>query len=593
MQIEKTYLEKIELFESQLKNIKQQMFASSMFRLTVFVLIFVGVYFLWGNLQWIIAEIIVGFAIFFLLVSRHLNLQRQRNRLEALIKINQIEIEVLKGNYATLPDGKIYEDPTHEFSQDIDLFGKKSFFQYLNRTSLPEGEKKLVEMLTSNSIENIKSKQEVVRDLQDKVDFRQEFSALALLTREEEEMESLSDNLKTLQEHSFFTPKNASVFSWIFSAISTAVTLAYIFDFILVGWLVLWMFVGMGISGIYVKKVNLFSNQVSKMQKIFRQYHQLVELMENTEFSSNKLLKNQKLLSSDQKKASLVLKDFSKAIDALDQRNNLLFGFIGNSFLLWDLRQSAKLEKWLKKNIDQAEVWFEVIAEMDAFNSLGNFSYNHPDYVFPKIVDSKTVMETKAAVHPLIPEKEAITNDFKIDKEEFLIITGANMAGKSTFLRTVSLQILMGNIGLPVRAESCDYNPIKLITSMRTVDSLAEESSYFYAELSRLKFIIERLKTDNYFIVLDEILKGTNSKDKAIGSRKFLEKLVRSHSTGIIATHDLSLCEVAQELPQVRNHYFDAQIIDGELYFDYKFKDGICQNMNASFLLKKMEIVDD
>ena len=166
------------------------------------------------------------------------------------------------------------------------------------------------------------------------------------------------------------------------------------------------------------------------------------------------------------------------------------------------------------------------------------------------------------------------------------------MAGKSTFLRTVSLQIVMGNIGLPVCAEKAEYNPIKLITSMRTTDSLTDDESYFFSELKRLKFIVDAIKTDRYFIILDEILKGTNSTDKAIGSRKFVEKLVASNSTGIIATHDLSLCAAAEELPEVKNYFFDARIENDELFFDYTFKPGICQNMNASFLLKKMQIVD-
>ncbi|WP_338039252.1 MutS-related protein [Maribacter litopenaei] len=182
-------------------------------------------------------------------------------------------------------------------------------------------------------------------------------------------------------------------------------------------------------------------------------------------------------------------------------------------------------------------------------------------------------------------------NDYEIKKEDFFIITGANMAGKSTFLRTVSLQIVMANIGLPVCAKVMEYSPIKLITSMRTSDSLTDDESYFFSELKRLKFIVDEIQKDNYFIVLDEILKGTNSTDKARGSRKFVERLVASSSTGIIATHDLSLCEVANELPQVKNYYFDAEIVDDELHFDYTFKEGICQNMNASFLLRKMEII--
>jgi len=169
------------------------------------------------------------------------------------------------------------------------------------------------------------------------------------------------------------------------------------------------------------------------------------------------------------------------------------------------------------------------------------------------------------------------------------------MAGKSTFLRTVSLAVVMTNIGLPVCARSFEYSPIKLITSMRTSDSLTDDSSYFFSELKRLKFIVDEINPkasgENYFIILDEILKGTNSTDKAIGSKKFVQKLVTSNSTGIIATHDLSLCEIEKELSEVKNYYFDAEIINDELHFDYKLKDGVCKNMNASFLLKKMEIV--
>ncbi|MDR9458426.1 MAG: DNA mismatch repair protein MutS, partial [Salegentibacter sp.] len=236
---------------------------------------------------------------------------------------------------------------------------------------------------------------------------------------------------------------------------------------------------------------------------------------------------------------------------------------------------------------------FEVIETIDALNSLGNFSFNHSNYVFPEINAEENGISAKALAHPLLDPEKRMANDFSINNEEFFIITGANMAGKSTFLRTVSLQILMSNIGLPVCAESCRYSPIKLITSMRTSDSLSDDESYFFSELKRLKFIVDEIKTDRYFIILDEILKGTNSSDKAIGSKKFIRKLVGSKSTGIIATHDLSLCEITAELPQVKNHYFDAEIVNDELFFDYKFKDGVCQNMNASFLLRKMEIVDD
>lgn len=194
--------------------------------------------------------------------------------------------------------------------------------------------------------------------------------------------------------------------------------------------------------------------------------------------------------------------------------------------------------------------------------------------------------------HPLVDSKKNVLNDFTIGKGRFCIVTGANMAGKSTFLRAVSLQIVMANMGLPVNGKEVEYKPVRLLTSMRSSDSLTDETSYFYAELKRLKYIVDELEKGECFVVLDEILKGTNSVDKAEGSKKFVERLVRSGATGLVATHDLSLCTLADELPQVENHYFDAQIVNGELYFDYRFKEGICQNMNASFLLKKMGIVD-
>ncbi len=234
--------------------------------------------------------------------------------------------------------------------------------------------------------------------------------------------------------------------------------------------------------------------------------------------------------------------------------------------------------------------WFEVVTFFDAYNSLGNFAFNHPDYVFPTI-NNEHVINAKQLGHPLLKKDKRVDNDIQINNEQFFIITGANMAGKSTFLRTVSLHIVMANTGLPVCAASSTYHPVKLITSMRTSDSLTDESSYFFSELTRLKLIVDAIQKEPYFIILDEILKGTNSTDKAIGSRKFVEKLVASKATGIIATHDLSLCDIETELLQVKNYYFDAEIINDELHFDYQFKTGVCKNMNASFLLKKMEIV--
>lgn len=352
-----------------------------------------------------------------------------------------------------------------------------------------------------------------------------------------------------------------------------------------------WIFVGFFITGKYLKKISSLASNTDKIRDTFRQYALLLRLIENEEFNASLLKNKQQNIKQESKKASDILTELSKAMDALDNRNNFISAIFGNGYFLTDIKNSFSIEKWIENYHDTVEQWFEVVSFFDAYNSFGNYTFNHSQYIFPKILDTKQTTKVEQLGHPLLKTEKRIDNDFEIKNQQFFIITGANMAGKSTFLRTVSLHIVMANIGLPVCAKSSEYSPVKLITSMRTTDSLTDDSSYFFSELTRLKYIVEAIKTDDYFIILDEILKGTNSTDKAIGSRKFVEKLVASNATGIIATHDLSLCEIEKELDAVKNYYFDAQIVNDELFFDFTFKKGICQNMNASFLLKKMKIV--
>ncbi len=583
------YTKRLQDFKEDLKQLKKKLFASSMLRLLIFSLTAFGVYIVFGNTPYVMGVLVLGIGLFLSLISRHANLQYKKEKLQQLIGINQTELQVLQRDLSSLPDGEEFKNPQHAFSQDIDLFGKRSFFQYLNRTALKSGKQQLADYLTDNAIKDIPKKQEAVKNLAELIDFRQNFTAVAGMVKTKIRNSVI---INWLKDYKVFVPK---IFRWlptVFSIASALIILAFSFDFISGWFLGGWFLLGWLIVSRYLKKIGQLSTYVSEVQNTFQQYYLLLELLENTNFEAELLQQKKESIQTESKKASTLLQEFSKRIDALERRNVLIFGQLMTGLMLWDLKQAYHLEQWLTQHSQRVENWFETIDFFDAYNSLGNFAYNHPQYVFPTIEQSNTVLKATDAAHPLLNPQEAVTNDFKIDQHEFFIVTGANMAGKSTFLRTVSLQIVMTNVGLPVYAKTCSYSPIQLITSMRTVDSLADEASYFYAELSRLKFIVERLKNETYFIILDEILKGTNSTDKAIGSRKFIEKLVRSESTGIIATHDLSLCEVAEELPQVKNYYFDAEIIQDELHFDYTLKKGICKNMNASFLLKKMEIVD-
>tara|TARA_R110002167_G_scaffold25714_22_gene89046 strand:- start:1536 stop:3317 length:1782 start_codon:yes stop_codon:yes gene_type:complete len=583
------YEEQITRYGEKLVLVKQQLTTSSLERLAVFFLGCFGIFLAFGNVKWVLAILILAIALFLYLVSRHSDLQYKRDKLLALIHINEVELEALARNFHSLPEGNEFKDPMHFFSQDIDLFGRGSFFQFINRTALQQGRETLAGLLVENATDNIPEKQEAIMELGKMSEWRQEFSAIATLVRTDTPYQTI---IQWMQGHKPFVPAIMKSLPLIFTAVSVGLIGLYFLG-LNVGLILLMVFLlGLGISGKYLKKINKLSSDTSKILSTFRQYQKLIVDLEATEFEAVLLQKRRAVIIREGEKTSVSLKKFADLLNALDQRNNMLIGLFANGFMLRDLKVGLAIEQWIDANRSNVAHWFGTIAFFDAYNSLGNYAFNHPHYVFPKLTNDNVVLKSKGAGHPLLDPEKCVLNDFKIDSEQFFIITGANMAGKSTFLRTVSLQIVMANVGLPVCATAVEYTPIKLITSMRTTDSLTDDESYFFSELKRLRFIVDKIQTDRYFIVLDEILKGTNSTDKAKGSRKFVEKLVRSRSTGIIATHDLSLCEAAIDLPQIKNYYFDAEIIDNELHFDYRFKSGICQNMNASFLLKKMGIVD-
>ena len=583
------YQNQIEAHSITLSDVRKQLAGSSTLRLVVFITTIFFAYLFFENTKLVLGIAVIGIGIFLFLVSRHTNLQYKRDKLMALKTINETEIQVLNRNFHGLPEGNEFKSPSHYFSQDIDLFGRGSFYQYSNRTALKQGSATLANLFTENSIENIVQKQKAIIELSQKPQWRQEFSAIAALTKTQTSTETIQN---WLENYAPFVPTIMKYLPMVFSVVSVVSFLLYFLGFVHGFVLLFLLILGFVISGIFIKKITKLGHASTKMQSTFEQYNKLLQIIEATDLKSELLKEKKQRIIREGKKTSTFLKEFSRLLGHLDQNNNVLYLIFGNGYFLRGLATSYQIEQWISKHGYSAKEWFEVIAFFDAYISLGTFAFNHPEYVFPNLSTLEIVLKSKGAGHPLLDRKKSVLNDFEIGSEQFFIITGANMAGKSTFLRTLSLQIMMANVGLPVCAKEAVYNPIKLITSMRTTDSLTDDESYFFSELKRLKFIVEEIEKDRYFIVLDEILKGTNSTDKAKGSRKFVERLVASKSTGIIATHDLSLCEVAKELPQIENHYFDAEIIDNELHFDYKFKEGICQNMNASFLLKKMQIVE-
>lgn len=574
--------------KKQLLKVKKNLKILSLLRITVFILTVFATYLFFENTLASTVVLIVGGGGFYFLVVKYSKEKLGKTLLKCKIEINQTEITVINGDFSFLPKGNEYLDSDHHYSHDIDLFGENSFFQYLNRTASSDGSRKLANLMTENLTSSIFQKQEAIKELSENVKWRQHFSALISMVKTEiptKKIVGFFKNYKSVfSKIALFLPVSFSIISILFIVLT-------FFEILPFNALVIWFFVGLIVTSLFLKKTQRLYTNASKAKDTFRQYYLVLQEIENTNFSSDILKEKQKEIQSENKKASSIFNEFSKALDAFDQRNNLLIASLGNAFFLWEIKCAIKVEKWITLYNHTVDQWLEVITFFDAKNSLANFCFNHPSYVFPEIVKDSSIINSQKLGHPLLNSKNRIDNDFEINKNSFLIVTGANMAGKSTFLRTISLSIVMANIGLPVCANSFKYKPVKLITSMRTSDSLAENESYFYSELKRLKLIVDTIKTDDYFIVLDEILKGTNSKDKASGSKKFVEKLVTLNTTGIIATHDVSLCELENDFKEIKNFFFDAKISNNELSFDYLFKKGVCENMNASFLLKKMKII--
>lgn len=324
-------------------------------------------------------------------------------------------------------------------------------------------------------------------------------------------------------------------------------------------------------------------------------YAQLFKLIENTPFKSAILQKLHSVICEPLEASKVVAK-----LDTYYRNLDVAFTpalFILNPLLLLNVRYALKINKWMHHHaVKDTQKWFDVMATFDALISLGTLAFNNPDYIFPETVSETFRLEAQEMGHPLILREKCIKNDVIISGVPyFMIITGANMAGKSTYLRTIGVNHLLASIGLPVFARNFVFTPGKLLTNLRTADSLVNSESYFFAELKRLKMIIERLKTqeEGLFVILDEILKGTNSEDKQKGSFALMRRFVKLGGNGIIATHDLALGALETEFPQaIRNYHFDADISNDTLSFTYQIHEGVARNMNASFLMKNMGIVE-
>jgi DNA mismatch repair ATPase MutS len=345
-----------------------------------------------------------------------------------------------------------------------------------------------------------------------------------------------------------------------------------------------WIFLGF-----HLKKVNAFHQYIGGRKNTLEKYAQMLHCVHKEDFSSPLL----KALRNHAQEANNSVRQLASLVSALDARLNSMTNLVVNSLLLYDLQCVYRLEKWKTENAPRLSGWIDTIHETEVLCSLGTFSFNHPAFPFPYI-NSDQELSARALGHPLLSDDERVVNDLHMDHQQsIMIITGANMAGKSTFLRSLGVNVVLALSGSPVCAAEFRCPLIEMRSGMRTADSLKDHQSYFYAELDRLKSIMDELRKGKpLLILLDEILKGTNSTDKQKGSVALVKQLVNRACLVLIATHDLALGDLATVFPgRISNYCFEANIENDQLSFDYKLKPGLAQKMNATFLMKKMGII--
>jgi len=583
-------------YRDQAEKERKVLLLISVFRLVVFVggIVLSCLAFTLSKYYGFVALILtlVIFIYLLMLYSRHLAKQQYLLNLEL---INQNEIKAGEGDFSIFPDGSSFIAKGHDFSYDTDIFGPGSLFQFLNRTCTGYGSEVLACWL-SDPYELrtvLRERQQTVAEIGLKIIWRQSFLATGINRNlDRNNILGMTKWLALGQKN-----KSSAVRRICLLALPSLACITLLLT--VAGQVHYSIFVSIFLANLLIVFVNLKNTQ-SVHEELTGRYNflsslgSLIELIESEQFESTLIEKMKEDIKGSRLSAVKALKELSGIIRAFDSRLNIFVGFIFNGLFLWDLHCLRKLDGWKGGYGKKFPAWFDILGQVDAFISLGNYAYNNPEFVYPLPSDDMTPFKARQLGHPLIDNSKRVCNDFVLPSKGMIcIITGANMAGKSTFLRTVAVNMILAMVGAPVCALEMKFLPTRLFTSMRTTDSLTSNESYFYAELKRLRQLQQMVLTgENILFILDEILKGTNSEDKSLGSKLFLNKIISLGGTGLIATHDTTLGRLEEEYPEVIINKCIEVEIDGEIiHFDYKLRDGIASKKNAVLLMKQMGII--
>lgn len=595
MNPENHYTERLSLTKGQLQQVKKQIFRISMLRLTLFIAGVAGIYFFFSQTPLLIVCICLTFLPLFILVKIHNRFFIRKEWLETQARIIQEELQALSGDYSSFEDGKEYVNPEHPYSFDLDIFGRRSLFQSINRTCTFFGKDRLAKWLQNHLHEkvSIEKRQEMVLEISEHTLFREQFRVAGLVhhgqSSDGEKIQAWSQSPAQYLHAGW-----VKAFIWGVPVINSLLLITS-----LIGWT---SFSCLGLSfGIFlvlsfgiIKRATYIQETYGKQLKSLNGYARLIALAKAEDWKSAGMLELMERFNLNGQSPVQALQQLSKELDRLDLRNNQFLYVLLEGSIFFQLQEIVRIERWKVRYGQHISEWLETVGELDALCSLGTFAYNHPQYTYPELTEKPFCFLATQMGHPLMPVSQCVKNDATIPSRPFfLIITGANMAGKSTYLRTIGVNYLLACVGAPVCCEKLKLHPNQLITSLRTSDSLSDNESYFFAELKRLKRIIDLLNQgQQLFIILDEILKGTNSMDKQKGSFDLIRQFMQLKANGIIATHDLLLGSLIKQFPEeIRNYCFEADIKDNELTFSYKLREGVAQNMNACFLMKKMGII--
>lgn len=595
MNPENHYTERLSLTKGQLQQVKKQIFRISMLRLTLFIAGVAGIYFFFSQTPLLIVCICLTFLPLFILVKIHNRFFIRKEWLETQARIIQEELQALSGDYSSFEDGKEYVNPEHPYSFDLDIFGRRSLFQSINRTCTFFGKNRLAKWLQNHLHEktSIEKRQEMIREISEHTLFREQFRVAGLVhhgqSSDGEKIQAWSQSPAQYLHAGW-----VKAFIWGVPVINSLLLITSLAGWTSFSWLGLSFGIFLVLSFGIIKRATYIQETYGKQLKSLNGYARLIALAKAENWKSAGMQELMERFNLNGQSPIQALQQLSKELDRLDLRNNQFLYVLLEGSIFFQLQEIVRIERWKVRYGQHISEWLETVGELDALCSLGTFAYNHPQYTYPELTEKPFCFLATQMGHPLMPASQCVKNDATIPSRPFfLIITGANMAGKSTYLRTIGVNYLLACIGAPVCCERLKLYPNQLITSLRTSDSLSDNESYFFAELKRLKRIIDLLNQgQQLFIILDEILKGTNSMDKQKGSFDLIRQFMQLKANGIIATHDLLLGSLIKQFPEeIRNYCFEADIKENELTFSYKLREGVAQNMNACFLMKKMGII--